>query len=127
MRGYAFCTAPWHIDSGYGNGRVDGTGNIAIQEDPLSLGAIVCNSGDGGQQSLGVRVLGIIKNLVLRSNLHNFTQIHNRDAITNMFNDRKVVRNEHVGQLQFLLQLFQQIQNLRADGDIQSGNGFVTH
>ena len=44
--------------------------------------------------------------------LHQVAQIHNAERIRNMLNNRKIVGDEQVGQVIFILQFFQQIDDL---------------
>ena len=48
--------------------------------------------------------------------LHQVAQVHNADRIRNMLNNRKIVGDEQVGQVIFILQFFQQIDDLGLNG-----------
>jgi hypothetical protein len=42
-------------------------------------------------------------------------------------NDRQVVRDEQVGEIELRLEIFQQVQDLRLDRDVERGHGLVAH
>jgi hypothetical protein len=46
---------------------------------------------DSGDESLRIRVLRVAQNLICRTLLHDFTVIHDRYAVTEQIDDRKVV------------------------------------
>ena len=58
-------------------------------------------------------------------NLDHLAQVHHRDAVGDVLNDRKVMRNEQVRGTEAVLQVLEQVQNLRLDGDVERGNGLV--
>lgn len=57
--------------------------------------------------------------------LHDAALAHDRHAIGHIIHHRKIMRDEEVGKPEILLQIFQQIENLRLHGNIESGDGFV--
>ena len=67
----------------------------------------------------------VAENFGFFAELHHRTEIHNPDFIGYVFNDRQIVRNEQIGQAPFLLQFFKQVDNLRLNGNVECGNGFV--
>ena len=52
---------------------------------------------------------------------------HHRNVGGDLRDHRQAVRNEYIGQPEFLLQFLQKQQNLRADRNVQRGNGFIGH
>ena len=46
-------------------------------------------------------------------------RVHNADRIRNMLNNRKIVGDEQVGQVIFIMQFFQQIDDLGLNGNVQ--------
>ena len=55
--------------------------------------------------------------------LHHLAQIHHADAVADVFNHRKIVRDEKIGQTKLGLQIFQQVEHLRLDRDIERETG----
>ena len=60
-----------------------------------------------------------------RRDLDNLAEIHHRDASADMFHHAQIVRDKKIGQLEFLLQILQQVQYLRLDRHIERGHRFV--
>ena len=52
-------------------------------------------------------------------------QVHNGDTISQVLHDAEIVGDEYVGELQFALQILEQIQDLRLHRDIQCTGGFI--
>src|SRR5215469_13989140 len=59
--------------------------------------------------------------------LNDRAKIHHRHAIADVLDDGKVVGNENISQTELLLQVFQQIDDLRLNGDIERRYRFVTN
>lgn len=59
------------------------------------------------------------------ADFHQFTQIHDADAVGNVANDVQAVRDEQEGQSQFLLQLHEQVDHLRLHRHVERGYRFV--
>ena len=51
--------------------------------------------------------------------LDDTAQVHHRDTVRDVFHHGEVVRNEDIGQPEPVLQIAQQVQDLRTDRDIQ--------
>ena len=51
--------------------------------------------------------------------------LYTSDPVGDHFHDGEVMRNENVGQIEFLLQMMEEVQHLGLDGNVQSGNGLV--
>ena len=64
-------------------------------------------------------------NLLHRALFHNPPQIHHRDPVAGMLDQRQVVRNKEIGNFFTLLNIHQEIHNLRLNGDIQSADRFI--
>src|SRR2546423_8452416 len=67
----------------------------------------------GAQQLLGGR------------ELYDLAQVHDGDPIAHLLHPRHVVRDEQVGEVEFVLQVFEQIQDLRLDRHVQGGDRLV--
>ena len=59
------------------------------------------------------------------SHLHDLSEIHDGDLVGKMIDDGQVVGDEDIGQAHLPLQLAQQVQNLRLNGNIQRGNRLI--
>jgi len=57
--------------------------------------------------------------------LHDFSSVHDRHVVRAFRNDAKIVRDEQDGHAELLLQLADQLQDLRLDRDIERGRRFV--
>lgn len=57
--------------------------------------------------------------------LHHFSQIHDADSVADMADNTQIMRNKQIGQVEFILQFFHQIDDLGLNGDIECGNGFI--
>ena len=94
--------------------RIDGAGNIALENLDLAIGVKVRRR-NGVHQRLSVGVLGIVEQLLRVGQLDDIAQIHNADAVGDIFDDRQIVRDEQVRQILLVLQVFQQVDDLRLD------------
>ena len=103
--------------------RIDGRRRIAGKDDALaSLLNVRIRHGNGGQQRLSIRMMGLgVERLPVRK-LDHLTQIHNGNAIGDVLHNGKVVSDEQIRGAKLVLELFQQVQDLSLDGDVQSGN-----
>jgi hypothetical protein len=59
------------------------------------------------------------------ANLDEFAQVHDANPITHMLDSGQVMADQEIGDAAFSLQIFQEIENLRADGDIEGGHRLV--
>ncbi len=65
--------------------------------------------------------------MLSRAQFDNLAQIHDRNAIAHVTDDRDVVRDQDIRQIVLLLQFHQQVQNLRLDRNIQCRGRFIQH
>ena len=63
---------------------------------------------------------------ILLRELDDLSEIHDGDAVADVLDHREIMRNEEVGELQLLLQVPQQIDDLRLDGDVERRDGLVS-
>ena len=104
--------------------RVDRARNVALQHHALGAPRRVRNR-RRRQQRPGVGVLAVGIELLRWRDLDDAAEIHHRDTAADMFDDAQIVRNEEIGQLEFLLQILHQVQDLRLDRHVERGNRFV--
>ena len=70
-------------------------------------------------------MLRICVKLSIARLLDDSAEIHHRDLIGKMLDDREIVRDEQVGDFALDLEILQQIEDLRLDRDVQRADGFV--
>ncbi len=98
--------------------RIGGRGDAAFQNNPLHLDIGVRHR-DGAEKSLRVRVQGIGENRFRAGIFDQAAQIHDADRVGYMFDDRKVVGNEQIGQVVLVLKVLEQVDDLCLYRDIQ--------
>src|SRR5450631_50632 len=74
---------------------------------------------NGLQQSLRIRVLRVVKDVIDAASLDHSAQVHDHHVVGHLRHHAEVVGDEHDGHSPFLLKLAQQIQDLRLRGDVQ--------
>ena len=73
-----------------------------------------------GVDRLGVERLG-------GRDLHQLAQVHDRDPVGDVADHAEVVGHEQVGQLELVLQVVEQVHDLRLDRDVERGHRLVQH
>ena len=98
--------------------------NVAAEDDALAL-RIGIGDRHRREQRLGVRHqrLGVERRAGRR--LHDAAEIHHGDAVGDMLDDRKVVRDEEVGEPAIALQVLEQVDHLCLHRDVERGDRFV--
>ena len=87
--------------------------------------AAVVLARDRRQQRPRVGMLRIVEQGVDRPLLDDLAQVHHGHTIGSVVDDRQVVGNEQVGQAVLLLEVLQQVDDLRLDRDIQRRHRLV--
>ena len=59
--------------------------------------------------------------------LHDLAQVHDRDLMADQLHDPEIVGDEEVGKAEVLLQVAQQVHDLRLDGNIERARRLVGH
>ena len=67
----------------------------------------------------------MIENFSRFTGFYDFSLIHHGNAVRDVVDDAEVVRNKNHGEAEVLLKLFDEIENLRLDRDIQRGDWFI--
>ena len=88
--------------------RIDWRRDLTLQSQFRGLNHWVC-VGNCVEKRLGVGVLRFIKNVRDIAGFDNFTNIHHRDAVTNMPDNAEIMRNENVSKGEFFLQLSKKV------------------
>src|SRR5262249_20109622 len=60
-------------------------------------------------------------------NLHKFAEIHHRYTVADVLHDREVVRNEQIGKPEALLEVLEQVDDLRLYGHVQGRDWLIAH
>ena len=108
-------------------GRVDRARHVAGEDDPPAL-ALEHRVRDrhGGQERAGVRVSGRGIHEVGRPDLDDLAEIHHRDPVADVLDDRKVVGDEQVRQSELRAQVREQVEDLGLDRHIERRDRLVT-
>ncbi len=104
--------------------RVGRVGDVALQHDAVGAQPRI-GLGHRRQQRLGVRVPGRREQLLGGRHLHDPADVHHRDAVADVLDHRQVVRDEEVGEPQLVLQLEQQVEDLRLHRDVERRHRLV--
>ena len=80
---------------------------------------------DRRQQRLGIGMRRRAEQAVGIRDLDDAAEIHHRDAVRNVPDHRKIVRNEQVGEIQLPLQILEQVDDLRLHRDVESRDGLI--
>lgn len=86
-----------------------------------------CAAGNGGDQLAGVIAPRHGEQLGGGTVFYPFTAVQYRNAVRNPPHRRQIVRNKQVGQVPFLLQLLQQMQDLRLHRDVERRRGLIQY
>ena len=62
-----------------------------------------------------------------KADLDDAAEVHDGDAVAEVFDHSQVVRDEEVGEAEVFLEVVEKIENLRLNGNIQSADWFVAH
>ena len=103
--------------------RIGGTRQIAFENDFFFFAFF--DNGNGGQERFRIGVRRIFVDVFLRRRFDDVSQIHDDDAVGNVFDDAEVVRNKDIRDPHFFLQFLQQVYNLRLDGNVERRNRLV--
>src|SRR6185369_1431239 len=76
---------------------------------------------------MGVRVHRLGVEHVAIGKLHDLAEVHHRDPVGNVSHHGQVVSDEDIRQVELALQVFQQVDDLRLDGYVQSRHRLVAH
>ncbi len=108
---------------------VDRARHLALEDDPLAS----CDSvllaclyhRDRGQQRLGVGVDRARVEVVGRRDLDDDAQVHHRDPVGDVADDAEVVGDEDVGEVELVLEVVEQVDDLRLDRHVERRNRLV--
>lgn len=87
-------------------GRVDGAGDVAV-EDLAPLFGAGHGHGYGGQQGFGVGVCGRAEDVGGVADLDDTAEVHDGDVVGDVADNAEVVADEEVGEAESVLQVFE--------------------
>src|SRR5687768_2307253 len=61
------------------------------------------------------------------SDLDDLSEVHDRDAIADVLDNRKIVCDEEVGECEALLEILQKVEHLRLDRNVESRYRLIEH
>jgi hypothetical protein len=104
--------------------RIERARNVALQRD--TLGA----QGGGGlgnrrQQRMGVGMQRSGVDGLFVGDLDQLTELHHRHAVADVLYDGKIMGNEQIGESEALLQILQQVDDLRLDRHVERRHRLV--
>ena len=100
--------------------------DVALEDDALPLAALRrLLDRDRRQERLGVRVRRPVVDVLLRADLDDLAEIHHRDAVGDVPDEREVVRDEQIGEAEVALQRLEEVDDLRADRHVERRDGLV--
>ena len=122
---WAFQQRVWKRHAGR---RVDRAGHVAGEADPLAgLAAPGVGHRDGREHRHGVGVARAVVEVVAVADLDDLAEVHHGDPVRDVAYDGQVVRDHHVGQVELLLEVLEQVDHLGLDGDVERGDRLVGH
>jgi hypothetical protein len=104
--------------------RIDRAGDLPLEDNFRPFQSRVCHR-DRRKKGLGIGMPGILVEELGWSHLHDPSQVHDRDVVTDMSDDIEVMGDEEISQPEFFLQILQQVDDLGLGGYIQGRDGFV--
>ena len=107
--------------------RIDRARYVAGQDHALAFPGAVFRDRHGGEQRLGVGVQRRFEQAGLAGRLNDTAEIHHRHPVADVLDDSQVVGNEQIGQLELVLQVHQQINDLRLYRHVERRDRFVAN
>ena len=102
--------------------RIDGTRHVPLKHNALASARWIRRR---RQQGPRVRMSGVAVQSGRRGNLDDLAQVHHRDAVADVLDHAQVVRDEEVGELELVLQVEEQVEDLRLDRHVERGDRLV--
>ena len=79
----------------------------------------------GGEEAERVRVQRILEQYFARRDLDDAAAAHDGDLVGDVVDHREIVRDEEIGEAELGLQVLQEVQDLRLDGNVERRYGLV--
>ena len=93
--------------------------------DGVEFGAFGLEGGNGFLERASVGMARILEEGFCRGGFNDATGIHDEDAVAEFCDKPEVVRDEDDCHAEFALELFNKLEDLRLNGDVEGGGGFV--
>ena len=101
-----------------------GEGTSPVQNNLLAFDIRVAGE-SRREQRLGVGMQRIVKQLLGPGLFDNFAEIHHRHFVRHVARRRQVVGNDQIADVVLLLQIHQEVHDLRPDGHIQGRHRLI--
>src|SRR5207249_2858607 len=99
---------------------------IAREDDALALAlASRIDNWHRANERFGVWMQRFLQNGACLTKFYDFSQIHDRDSVRDVFHHREVVRNEDDRKFYLLPKLCEQIDDLCLNGNVEGGDRLV--
>ncbi len=107
--------------------RRDRARHLSLEHDPFARRLVLAgvDVGDGREERLRVRVDRIGIEVVRRRRFHDHAEVHDGDSIRDVVHDAEVVRDEDVRELKLVLEVVEQVDDLRLDRDVECRDRLV--
>ena len=105
-------------------GRIARARHVAFEDDAVA-GRARHRHRHGGEQRAGVGVLGRREDLALVRRLDDLAEIHHRDAVGHVLDDREIVADEQQREAEPALQVLEQVDDLRLDRHVERRHRLV--
>ena len=105
--------------------RVDRARHVTGQDHPAAPPRPRLRDRHRGEERLGVRVQRHLEQARLVGDLHDAAEVHHRHPVADVLDHREIVGDEQEGELQLVLQVHEQVDDLRLDGDVERGHRLV--
>ena len=102
-----------------------GIGRLTLDGDQAAVLSLGVNAGGGVQERPGVGVARVGQQFFGGAFLYHFASIHHQHARADIGDDTEVVADQDDGGTEIGVELAQQVEDLRLDGDVERGGGFV--
>ena len=97
-----------------------------INEELFALFELGIRNRNRAHKRLGIGMQRIVEELLRLRDLHDPALIDNDDAVADEADDGKIVRYEEIRQAPLLLEPLEQVEHLRANGNVKSGDRLVS-
>ena len=104
--------------------RVYGRRHISGEDHALVFALLLrIGDGDGGEERGGVGMARLAVESVSVGDLYDLAEVHHGDPVRDVFDHGEVVGYEDVGEVELLLQVLEQVDDLRLDRDVKAETG----
>src|SRR5690554_3752354 len=105
-------------------GRIERAREITGQNEPLFFAPRV-GTWRGAHQRFCIRMKGSGVELRRRPLFDHTPEVHHGDTMAEVFDNRKIVRDEEISEPELLLEVFQKVDDLRLDRDIKGADRLI--